>query len=50
MKAFVQSFYRSRGAERGVIARDAQSVVAGVEEDAAPVLQPRRGMRYAFTA
>lgn len=49
MKAFVQSFYRSRSVDRGVIARDTQSVSI-VEEDAAPVLKPRKGMRYAFKA
>lgn len=47
MKTFVKTFYASRGVDKGIIARDAQLVS---EEDAAPVLKPRRGMRYAFTA
>lgn len=48
MKNFVKNFYRQRG-EKSLIARDDAEVMA-VEEDAAPVLKPRRGMRYSFTA
>ena len=42
MKKFVENFYSSRG-EKGVIGREKE-----VEE--APVLKPRKGMRYQFTA
>lgn len=46
MRAFVANFYRQRGkSDKGLIARDAQDV-----QEMAPVLKPRRGMRYSFTA
>ena len=41
MKAFVANFYRSQGEKMHVVRRE-------VEE--APVLKPRRGFRYPFSA
>jgi len=43
MRAFVEKFMASKG-EKGMIA------ARRVDEDEAPVLKPRKGMRYQFTA